>query len=212
MATTSNPKSGLAATLVARPASFFTVVAATPAFSTSFGRYGFRKPFAAAEFAGMAFGGTQVTLKTAFVISQIIGYTLSKYIGIKVCSEATGRRRAALLVGLVLSAEAALVLFAVVPADLKVVALFANGLPLGRVWVLVVSYLEGGRTSEVLLAALSCSFIVASGVVKDVGRWLMATQGVSETWMPAATGLLFLPLFLVSVWLLQQLPQPDARD
>jgi hypothetical protein len=40
----------------------------------------------------------------------------------------------------------------------------------------------------------------------------MAIHGVSESWMPAATGLCFLPLYVISVWLLNQLPEPDARD
>jgi hypothetical protein len=91
------------------------------------------------------------------------------------------------------------------------VGLFFNGLALGMIWGLVVWYLEGRRTSEVLLAGLSCSFIVASGIVKDVGRFLLSS-GVSEEWMPAATGLCFLPLYLLSVWLLKQMPPPSEAD
>src|SRR5262249_15429469 len=140
-----------------------------------------------------------------------IGYALSKYLGIKVCSEATHGRRAGLLVGLILCAEAALLLFALTPPTVQVVALFLNGLPLGMVWGLVVRYLEGRRTSEFLLAALSCSFIVSSGVVKDVGRFLMKC-GVSEAGRPVAVVLLFLPPFLASVWFLDQLPPPDVAD
>jgi hypothetical protein len=63
-----------------------------------------------------------------------------------------------------------------------------------------------------LLAGLSCSFIVASGVVKDVGRWLMASVHVDQFWMPFVTGLCFLPPFLLAVWLLNQLPEPSAED
>jgi hypothetical protein len=174
--------------------------------------YAFRKPFAAASFSGLSLGDTQIELKTALVISQIVGYTLSKYIGVKVCSESTPQRRAALLIGVILWAQAALVLFAILPGPWKCVAIFLNGLPLGMVWGLVVQYLEGRRASEVMLAVLSCSFIVASGVVKDFGRWLMNDWQVSESWMPAATGLAFLPLFIASVWLLDQMPPPSAAD
>ena len=57
--------------------------------------------------------------------------------------------------------------------------MFFNGLPLGMIGGLVVRYLEGRRASELLLAALSCSFIVASGAVKRRltarGRLLLAT-------------------------------------
>jgi len=65
-----------------------------------------------------------VELKTAIVISQIIGYALSKYIGIKVCSEITPGRRVFALIFLILWGEAALVLYGIVPNNLKVVAIF----------------------------------------------------------------------------------------
>jgi hypothetical protein len=76
----------------------------------------------------------------------------------------------------------------------------------------VVWYLEGRRTSELLLAGMSCSYIVASGVFKDAGLALMAHLGVAEAWMPVTTGLCFLPAYLLAVWLLNQLPDPDVRD
>lgn len=179
------------------------------AFTTYFAMYGFRKPFAAATFAGVRLGPLE--LKAALAISQIVGYAISKFVGLKVCSEATPGRRARLLVGLTLSAEVALVLFGLLGPQGKVVAIFLNGLPLGMVWGLVVGYLEGRRTSELLLAGLSCSYILASSVVKDVGRNLMAA-GVPEGWMPAATGLCFLPVYLLGVWMLERVPPPDSRD
>ncbi len=194
------------------------------AFSTYFCMYAFRKPFAAAKYEALYFLGTHVELKTALVIGQIIGYALSKFAGIKVCSEANRRGRAPTLIGLIVAAELALVLFAVLPPNWKVAAIFLNGLPLGMVWGLVVLYLEGRRTSELLLAGLSCSYIISSGVVKNVGLALMAGDGlfgleflrlpapVSETWMPAVAGLIFLPAFFVSVWLLNFTPEPTAQD
>lgn len=196
------------------PNSVFVLYAIFAAFWTYFCMYAFRKPFSAAQYEGLSFFGTQVNLKTALVISQIIGYALSKYIGIKVCSEITPGRRAGALVGLVLFAHLSLIVFGLLPDNLKFIAIFFNGLPLGMVWGMVVWYLEGRRTSELLLAGLSCSFIIASGVVKDVGRWLMSAEGwgVSEGWMPAITGALFLLPFLICVWLLSQLPGPTQAD
>ena len=158
----------------------FALVAITAAFSTYFCMYAFRKPFSAATFEGMSFMGTAVTLKTALVISQLLGYTLSKFVGIKVCSEALARKRGVMLIALILFAEAALLLFGFLPGEWKLLAIFLNGVPLGMVWGLVVSYLEGRKTSDLLLAGLACSFIVASGVVKDVARWLMRDHGFTE--------------------------------
>jgi len=226
------PASWLTVRLAQAPTPVFVAVAIAAAFSTYFAMYAFRKPFAAATFEGQFFLGTHVALKTAIVISQILGYALSKYIGIKVCSEVTPERRARLLIGLVLWAQAALVLYGFLPDSAKVVAIFLNGLPLGMIWGLVVWYLEGRRTSELLLAGLSLSYIVASGVVKDFGRalmegtvagWWAAIPGlgpvlgralgrVSEGWMPAVAGFHFLPVFLASVWLLNQLPRPSRAD
>ena len=214
------------------PAPLFAAYAITAAFSTYFCMYAFRKPFAAAKFEGEFFLNSAVALKTAIVISQIIGYALSKYIGIKVCSEVSPTRRAITLVALIGWAELALVAYGLVPNNLKVAAIFFNGLPLGMVWGLVVWYLEGRRTSELLLAGLSCSYIVSSGIVKDIGRAMMeggvadwwrqvpligqvigALLGkVSESWMPAVTGLHFLPLFLLAVWMLNQLPRASVSD
>lgn len=191
---------------------WFALFAAFAAFTCYFAMYAFRKPFTAAWFDGqVAFGGA-VTLKTALVLSQIIGYTLSKYIGVKVCSETTGARRGVTLTGLILASQASLVLFAVLPGSWKIVAMFLNGLPLGMVWGLVVAYLEGRRCSDFVMAALCGSFIVASAAVKDVGRWLMNAWNVSEGWMPAATGALFLPVFAIAVHLLSSMPEPNELD
>src|SRR5262249_14078465 len=117
--------------LATAPQPVFVAYAMAAAFATYFCMYAFRKPFAAARFDGEQFLGGEIALKTAFVSSQILGYTVSKYIGIKVCPEVRPGRRAGMLVLLILAAEAALVLFAVLPRDLKVVAIFCNGLPLG---------------------------------------------------------------------------------
>jgi hypothetical protein len=90
-------------------------------------------------------------------------------------------------------------------------ALFVNGLCLGMIWGLVFGFVEGRRVSEVLGAMLCASFILASGVVKSVGKSLLL-QGVDERWMPALTGLMFTPLLLVAVAALTQLPPPSPAD
>jgi len=232
MSTQTHAGGRLTAWLEKAPAPAFAAYAIAAAFTTYFCMYAFRKPFAAAKFEGEYFLGSAVALKTAIVISQIFGYALSKYIGIKVCSEVSPARRAVTLVTLIIWAQLALVAYGLVPNSLKTVAIFMNGLPLGMVWGLVVWYLEGRRTSELLLAGLSCSYIVSSGIVKDIGRAMMeggaadwwrhvpliggpigsAMGKVNEGWMPAITGLHFLPLFGLAVWMLNQLPGPSESD
>jgi len=187
----------------------FATYAVVMAFSTYFAMYSFRKPFAAAHYSGYSFGA--LDLKSALIISQLLGYALSKFLGIKVNSEMRPGQRAWALVLLIVWAEVALVLFAILPPPGKVVALFLNGLPLGTVWGVVFSFLEGRRTSEILGAGLSCAYVVASGVVKSIGK-AMLEGGISESWMPAAAGALFLPVFLAAVYGLSLIPPPSAED
>ena len=186
------------------------VAAAAAAFCTYFCMYAFRKPFTAGTFEGSEVFG--VALKTVLVISQLTGYMLSKFIGIKVVSEMRSQYRAVGIVGLILMAELALVGFAFAPLKIKVVMLFLNGLPLGMIFGLVLAYLEGRKHTEALSAALCASFIMSSGVVKSVGRWLVQDCGVSEFHMPMWTGLIFLPPLLLSVWMLARTPPPDEHD
>jgi hypothetical protein len=197
--------------LESAPVPLFTLYAIFASFSTYFCMYAFRKPFSAAQYEDMNFF-TGASLKSAFVISQLIGYVLAKIIGTKVCSEISRERRPLGLVLMILVAQVGLFLFAVLPGDFKVVALFINGLSLGMIWGLVVWFLEGRTTSEMLLAGLSCSFILASGVVKDMGNWLMSVHEIDQFWMPFAMGVLFLPPFILSVYFLAQIPVPTQED
>ena len=195
--------------LARSPAGVFAAFAVIVAFTTYFCMYSYRKPFAAAQYAGESVGA--LDLKSALIIGQLIGYALSKMIGVKINSELAPSRRAWALVLLIVWAEVALLAFAVLPPTGKVIALFLNGLPLGTIWGVVFSFLEGRRTSEILGAGLSCAYVVASGVVKAIGAALLGA-GISEAWMPAVTGLLFLPLFLLAVRGLSLLPPPSAAD
>lgn len=185
-------------------------VAAAAAFCTYFCMYAFRKPFTAGTFADQEVFG--FGLKAALVASQLLGYMLSKFIGIKVVSEMRSDRRAMAIVVLILAAELALVGFAYAPLNLKPFLLFLNGLPLGMVFGLVLSYLEGRKQTEALSAVLCASFIVSSGAVKSVGRFLIEDAGVSEFQMPMFTGLIFFPPLVLSVWFLQRTPPPDDVD
>lgn len=179
------------------------------AFGTYFCMYAFRKPFTAAEFADYQWAG--IGYKTLLVTAQVLGYTLSKFIGIKVIAEMNPARRATMILVLIAIAESALLAFALVRPPFHLVCLFINGLPLGMVFGLVLGFLEGRRLTEALSAGLCASFIVADGFVKAVGAQLLV-WGVSEFWMPVTTGALFgLPL-VIFVWMLAKIPPPAFRD
>ena len=185
----------------------WTVVAA---FLTYFCMYGFRKPFTAADFAEPIVG--TLGFKELLVIAQVLGYMLSKFVGIKVTAEMPPARRAMAILGLIVASEIALVLFAVTPRPWSAVWLFFNGLPLGMVFGLVIGFLEGRTATEALAAGLCVSFIVADGFVKSVGTWLVKERGVPEGWMPAVAGGLFSIPLLVGVGMLAKVPPPTDRD
>jgi len=190
----------------------FVLFAGLAGFCAYFSMYAFRKPFTAATFDVVPGWDFALDYKIALVIAQVAGYALSKLIGVKVIAEMRAERRALAIVLLIGASWLALVLFAVTPAPWNVAALFLNGLPLGLIWGLVFGFMEGRRTSEVLGAILCASFILSSGVVKSVGKALMEHQHVSPFWMPAAVGVVFMPLLAVSVLALAALPPPSPAD
>src|SRR6187551_143591 len=150
--------------------------------------YAFRKPFTAASFDDASALGA--SLKPLLVMAQVFGYMVSKFIGIKVIAEMPPERRALGILVLITAGELSLVLFGILPPPWNGVGLFCNGLALGMVFGLVLGFLEGRQQTEALAAGLCASFILADGVTKSVGAWLL-NRGVSEFWMPAAAGLCF---------------------
>jgi Family of unknown function (DUF5690) len=171
--------------------------------------YGFRKPFAAATFADVEAAG--IDFKTVLVVAQVAGYMVAKFLGIKIIAEMPPERRAGGLLVVIAVAELALVLFAMVPPPWNAACMFLNGMALGMVFGLVLGFLEGRQNTEALAAGLCASFIVADGVVKSLGAWLLKL-GVSEMWMPAVAGLLFVAPIGVGAWMLSRIPPPSAGD
>ena len=70
----------------------FSLYATTAAFSAYTCMYAFRKPFTVATYDGLTWAG--VDYKILLITTQVIGYMLSKFIGIKVVSELPPPRRA----------------------------------------------------------------------------------------------------------------------
>jgi len=188
----------------------FVIFSGAAAFITYCSMYAFRKPFAAATFEGLYFLG--MDYKIILIIAQAIGYTASKFIGIKTVSELDPNKRIRILLILMGIAWLSLLLFAIIPFPYNFLVLVLNGLPLGLIWGIVFSFLEGRRFTEVLGAIMASSFIFASGVVKAAGRFLIDHFGVSDFWMPFLTGLLFTPILFLGIYMLAQIPPRDKED
>jgi MFS family permease len=188
----------------------FALYATVMAFCLYTCVYAFRKTFSVATFDGISYWG--ITYKVWLVTFQVIGYALSKFVGIKIISELKAKSRAGGILLMVTIAGISWLLFGLVPKPYNILFLFTNGFPLGMVWGMVFGYLEGRRYTEVLGAGLSVSFIFSAGFAKSVGGFIMRDWGTSETWMPLVTSLLFLGPLLVFLWLLDKLPPPSAED
>jgi len=172
--------------------------------------YAFRKPFTAGTFEGMSFAG--INYKVCLVISQAIGYTLSKFYGIRFIAELKRFGRWKIILLLIAIAWAALFFFAIIPPPYNIIFLLINGFPLGMIWGIVFSYIEGRKTTDFIGAALAVSFIFSSGFVKSVAKYIMLDWSVTEFWSPFITGLVFMIPLLILLFLLEKIPAPTISD
>ena len=186
------------------------LLAAIAAFCTYTCMFAYRKPFTAAGFDDIALLG--VNYKVWLVIAQTIGYTLSKFYGIRFIAELTHQRRARLIIGCIVMAWLALLFFAVTPPPYNILFFVINGFPLGMVYGLVFSYLEGRRVTEFLGAVLATSFIFAAGFTQSIGKYLMEEFRLNPWWMPFITGAVFILPTIICVALLDKTPPPTQED
>ena len=172
--------------------------------------FGFRKSFTVATFDGITVAG--YSYKTLLVISQVLGYMLAKFYGVKYIAELKRTGRSTVIFVLTSIAWLSWLGFALVPVPYNIVFLFINGFPLGVLWGVVFSYIEGRRGTDFIGATLAVSFIFASGFVRSAAGWLMLSFGVTEFWAPFFTGLLFAGPLLLFIYLMEKIPPPDADD
>ena len=172
--------------------------------------YTLRKPFTAASFENAEF--FDMDYKVVVTISQILGYVVSKFIGIKLISELQSEERFKFILTSVLLAEASLILFGLLSTPFNVAAMFLNGLSLGCMWGVIFSFIEGRRVTDILASLLGVSMVISSGTAKSVGLYVMNHLHVSEFWMPALIGAVALPLLLLLGWALNKLPEPNKED
>ena len=189
---------------------WFSMYTAISAFCLYTCIFALRKTFGVATYENMSVGG--VDFKVWMVIFQVLGYMLSKFIGIKVVSELGAHARLNGILLMVSIATLSWLFFAITPKPYNLIFLFFNGLPLGMVWGMVFGYLEGRKFTEVLGASLSVSFIFSAGFAKTIGGYIMLYWGTSEFWMPFVSACLFFPPLVLFLWMLNKIPPPTAED
>ncbi|GEP97328.1 DUF5690 family protein [Chitinophaga cymbidii] len=186
------------------------VLAAITSFSAYTAIFTFRKAFNVAAYDGHSLFG--MDYKVVLVITQVLGYMTSKFYGIRFISEMKRVRRHVLILLLTGFSWLAWLAFALIPPPYNFWCLFLNGFPLGMLWGVVFSYVEGRRTTDLISAALAVSFIFASGLAKTTAQWVMDAWAVSEYWMPFVVGCIFMPALVLFVFLLEKIPPPDEMD
>jgi MFS family permease len=190
--------------------SFLIIWCFVSAFGTYFCMYAFRKSFSSGLYTGYELAG--FSYKTVLVITQVFGYMISKFIGIKIIAELRKPHRIWLIISLILFSELALIGFGFVPYPYNFIFLFFNGLPLGMVWGIIFSFLEGRRITEFIVSGLCLNLVIGSGILKSIYISINMNFLIDEFWMPALIGLFFLPFFLFFVWMLNKIPNPTQSD
>ena len=171
--------------------------------------YTLRKAFTASTFDGLELFG--LDYKIVLTVTQVIGYLLSKFCGIKIVSELKRHHRLPAIIISVSCAELSLILFGLMPYPINFICLFFNGLSLGSMWGFLFAYLEGRKLTDILASFLGVSIIISSGAAKSFGLFVLSLN-VDPFWMPAIIGAIALPLLFVIAYFLNMLPEPTLED
>jgi MFS family permease len=187
-----------------------SVTLAVVSFLTYTSVYAYRKPFTVATFNDLSFAG--IKYQTLLIISQGLGYMLSKFFGIRFIAELKryGRWKTSAL--LISTAWLNVGVFGLVPAPWGMLCLFVNGFMLGFMWGIVFSYVEGRQATDFIGAVMAVSFIFAGGFTRSVALWVRDDWHVPEQWLAFVTGLLFVVPLIGLFYLLEKTPPPNDSD
>jgi hypothetical protein len=187
-----------------------TIFAALTAFFTYMCFYPFRRAYTAATYEELSYFG--VNFKILMITAQVLGFAVSKGLGIKYVSEMLPQNRSRNLLIMIVLSWFCYLFFALVPAPYNLLFIFMASLPLGMVYGTILGFLEGRKTTDLLVAVLTASFIMGSGFAKSIGKWVMTTLDVSQFWMPfVACAIMIIP-FGICTWLMGQIPPPTEED
>ena len=187
-----------------------TLFAALTAFFTYMCFYPFRRAYTAATYEELAFWG--VNFKILIITAQVLGFAVSKGLGIKYVSEMLPQNRSRNLLIMISLSWICYLFFALTPAPYNLFFIFMASLPLGMVYGTILGFLEGRKTTDLLVAVLTASFIMGSGFAKSIGKWVMTSLEISQFWMPFVAGGIMIVPFGICVWLMGRIPLPTEED
>lgn len=179
-------------------------------FAVYVGMYFIRKPITALDYQGVEI--SRLSYKVAIIVAQILGYTLSKFIGIRSVSAVSVERRSVMIIMLAASAIGFLLVFALSGPFFGLIAMFLNGMSLGLIWGLLFAFVEGRDATDLIGIFLSTSFVLASGAAKSVTTYLTSVINVPNAWAPLLVSFCGVPLIGFGLWLLNRLPAPSEGE
>ena len=187
-----------------------TLFASVTAFFTYMCFYPFRRAYTAATYEDLVFIG--VNFKILIITAQVLGFAVSKGLGIKYVSEMLPEKRSRNLLIMISLSLICYLFFALTSAPYNLFFIFLASLPLGMVYGTILGFLEGRKTTDLLVAVLTASFIMGSGFAKSIGKWVMTSLEVSQFWMPFVACAIMIVPFGICVWLMGQIPPPTNED
>ena len=187
-----------------------TLFTSVTAFFTYMCFYPFRRAYTAATYEDLAFFG--VHFKILIISAQVLGFAVSKGLGIKYVSEMLPQYRSRNLLIMISLSWICYLFFAITPAPYNLFFIFMASLPLGMVYGTILGFLEGRKTTDLLVAVLTASFIMGSGFAKTIGKLVMTCLEVSQFWMPFVACAIMIVPFGFCAWLMGQIPPPTQED
>lgn len=146
------------------------------------------------------------------VIAQLIGYTLSKFFGIRWVGQLKHQNRRRQLIILLILASIPLWVMPILPIFSWPILMLLNGFPLGIVWGIVFSYIEGRDLTEFIGAILACTFVFSSGFVKYLTLLIQQELSVSNIIATAITSALACFLAIIFSLFLDKTPPPNESE
>jgi len=172
--------------------------------------YAIRRPFSALVYDNMILWGTNV--KIWMVLAQLLGYTLSKFYGIRLLGKIKPEDRGIYLIAILSIATLPLFLLQYTPIEAWPWLMLLNGFPLGLVWGIVFSYVEGRKYTELIGTMLACTFVFSSGWVKSFGLYLQELLTLKIEQVPFFTAITALIAAALVILILEKLPPPTIQD
>lgn len=159
--------------------------------------------------------GTNITLQEALTIVYCVAFGLAKFPAVHVMSSAIYfRHRLQFLSTLVVLSAALCTLplaFSGGAPKTTLCGLFLGCFPSSMLYGGLVSYVEGRRSTELIIAVVHFSMVFSGSASRGTATAVLSL-GVSDCWMPAVIACVVTPLILVVLWVLDRSPPPSPAD